>query len=266
MDAIDYNEPGDLVNRIKQSLATNYIAAIRNFHPLTAEALVQFAQLLGTPVQKHNTAGKLDPNHQPEYVNKVNFTTNIEREKQLPTQGAAALTMHTARAYSKIKPSYFCMLMVDPGWTNEEPRNNGESMLVRWKDVVKEFYERYPNTAEDDLQLLESTPIAYNPWYITQPPDDKPVLQRLPGNDYVVRAWENIRPTSKQLTGKNDYLQALERFFEVADTCSSMIEYIMEPGFLVVLDNKRVAHGRRGFVSERQGAINPRKMLTIGIH
>lgn len=272
---IDYNDP-EMLPKIKKSLSENHLALVRNFSPCSEEQLLKFANLLGVPVQKHNKSGKLDAGKQLElsdYINKVNYQQNIEEEKRLPTQGAAMLKLHTGRAYSKIKPTYFCMLMENPGWTDYEIGNNGESLLVRWADVIKEYHEHYPATATNDLDILMTTKIAYNPWYINEEPDDSPLIKKIGENDYMVRAWENLMERAKELEidDKNTYLEILERFYNVAHDCSKVIEYIMEQGMLIIIDNKRVAHGRRAFVSERIGSqgvpeVNPRKILAIGIH
>ncbi|MFL5739959.1 MAG: TauD/TfdA family dioxygenase, partial [Flavisolibacter sp.] len=193
-------------------------------------------------------------------------------QQRLPTQGCSEILFHTARAFAKLRPVYFSMLMIDHGWV-EEPGNSGESRLVYWKDVIDEMYLRYPSEAQGDLEILSTTPISYSPSYAKDEPAELPIIINYQDEEKIeVRVWENILSTLTEIDilDKDKYLKSLERFYSVANSCSRAIEYIMSNNMLIILDNRKVAHARKPFQGQKKNGngnveLNPRKILSTHI-
>lgn len=260
-------------DRVELALSRNHIATVTNF-PSTQEDLFYFAQFLGTPMLKHSSMGV---GTQPSaFIGDVRLRPDIPAEKRLPTQKDVELTFHTAHAYSNNRPRYFAMLMADPGWRDQESGFNGESLLVRWKDVVTEYQNRYPITAETDLIRLMQTPISYAPWYAQRDVANSPIMSFLPEGDVELRYWESMFPIIEQLTNQgviaegDMYMDVLRRFDEITNSCGQIVEYPMQKGQLTIMDNRRVAHARRPFLPSKitpNGLVeyNPRQIYSIHI-
>ncbi len=256
-----------LVALVRERLATHRMAAVRHF-PADPDALLRVVRNFGEPLLRFGRPGTTAM----DYIGDVRYRPDITADKRLVTQGNEELAFHTARAYAPRRPAYFAMLMVEPGWTDQGAGRNGESLLARWQDVVDEFRERFPATAEEDLRLLSGVAVAYKPWFAPIEPANEPVLFRMPEGDVGVRYWESMLATANEWIGGvadgERYLTALSRFDATANACARAVEYQMEPRQLIVVDNNRVAHARRPFVASRVDAqgnteFNPRWILSV---
>lgn len=269
--AINYkdHDQKEIIARAKICLEDTSILAINDFPP-DPSALLDFSYNFGKPLLKY-TKGETDVM---DYVADIRLQPNISEDKRRPTQGNSEIKFHTAHSYIVVRPTYFALLMTDQGWLDQSKGNNGESLLIRWKDVIEEFKSRYPLTAEDDLQRLTTTSISYKPWYVEAEPANEPIMFYLPEGDIGVRYWEGISSTTEESVETINegyiYLQALKRFDEVVNTCQKTIEYQMDKNQLIVIDNRRVAHARKPFTATKidtQGnkKINPRQVFTIHV-
>jgi hypothetical protein len=245
------------------------IVAVRQFPP-DPQVLLRFVCRVGQPLPRHGRSGT-DPL---DFIGDVRFRPDVEPERRLVTQGNDELAFHTARAYTSPRPRYFAMLMAEPGWTDEAPGQCGESLLVRWTDVVAELASRHPEHLEDDLALLRDTPVSYTPSFAPTSPVNEPLMVSSSRIDTVVRYWEGMLDTVPawigQIPAPDRYLAALRRFDAAANTCSRAIEYQMERSQLILIDNHRVAHARRPFIATRVDAAglphyNPRQILSVYI-
>jgi alpha-ketoglutarate-dependent taurine dioxygenase len=241
--------------------------AIVNDFPSEPEALVEFGRRLGEPMIRRGTS----PTQSSAYIGDVRFRPDIGTEQRLPTQTSAPLPLHTARSFEKSRPRYFLLLMVDPGWPATGDASGGESLFVRWQDVVEEFRSTFSATAEADLARLASTPIAYKPWYVKDEPAVEPLVSVV---DYSARYWENMLGTLDAAeilsTDRAAFRESLERFDSVAQSCGGMIQTRLCAHQLAVLDNRKMAHGRAGFLASRcdsDGEIehNPRRIWTVHV-
>ncbi len=255
------------------ALASESLATIAHF-PSDAEALVAFARQLGAPMLRRGTAAAAASS----FVGDVRWRPDIEAAQRLPTQTASELSFHTARSFEVVRPRYFAMLMVDPGWIDGRPGTNGESLLVRWRDVIAEYHERYPDTADQDLGVLRRTRIAYRPWYLRDEPSHEPLLRdEGVDGDVEMRYWEDLLATLPEalqtVTSGEDaeaFATVIGRFDAVLNSAHAVIEHQMQAGQLTLVDNRRVAHARRPFVPNRvraDGTVehNPRRLLTVHI-
>ncbi len=266
------HEPATAAQRVLETLRNSHIATIVNFPP-DPDSYVSFARLIGTPMLKHSSTGG---GGSMDYIGEVKFRPDIDEEKRMPTQGSEELTFHTARAYTTVRPRYFALLMADPGWRDQKPGLNGESLLVRWNDVMEEFVGEYPHTASSDLHRFMTTNIRYAPWYVKNGVANEPIMKLSSEGDVEVRYWENIVPIMDELVKEvviddgDAYFETLQRFDYVANTCSKTIEYPMAKGQLTIMDNRRIAHARYPFLASRlndRGEMehNPRKIYSVHI-
>jgi hypothetical protein len=157
------------------------MVAVRQFPP-DVEQLLRFVRRMGQPLARHGRSGT-DPL---DFIGDVRFRPDVEPGRRLVTQGSEELSFHTARAYTSPRPRYFAMLMLEPGWIDEAPGWRGESLLVRWSDVVAELATRHPEEADGDLALLRDIPVSYTPAFAPTAPVAEPLLVSSAGNDTVV--------------------------------------------------------------------------------
>lgn len=254
---------GDFQNQLDRAC----IAAVVGF-PSDPAQLVDFARRLGPPMRKHSaTTDEISA-----YVGDVRVRPDIDSANQLPTQGSEELSFHTARSYTVNRPRYFAMLMVNPGWLDAPVRHRGESLLVRWADVIAEHECEFASTYELDLRVLSQYRVRYKPSYVSDPAAFEPILSMTDGGWIAVRYWERMLLSCRELlAAEHDafpFLDALERFDHTANSCERIIDYQMQANQLIVLRNQFVAHARRPFVASRSNAEqqwNPRHLLSIHI-
>ncbi|MBA3774276.1 MAG: TauD/TfdA family dioxygenase [Ramlibacter sp.] len=260
-----------LVGDIRAQLLSGGIANIAGF-PLSKEQYFQLAALFGRPMRKHTAE---DGGGTDEYIGVVRYEPPAEGDKQPPTKGASALPFHTARAYVRVRPSHFFMLMVNGGAPGPAGCR-GESQLVRWDNLLQEFRQLHPEHAEADIKLLSTFPVSYKPDYVKEEASVDPLISSSPSGEITVRYWEYAfaklagSTDIQQRKGGPQFLDALSRFDSVLTAPFCRYETVLTAGQLVVIDNRRIAHGRRGFspiVSDASGrpTPNPREMWTMHV-
>ena len=211
-----------------------------------------------------------------DYIGDVRFYSNIGQDTGLPTEGSDRIGFHTAGSYNTLRPGYFAMLMVNPGWRGKRLGDNGESLFVRWSDVIDEYQRRYPLSVAKDIECLMKTPVSYAPAFVKDDVASEPLLRVTGDKEFEVRYWDNILETIKILIDKNlipngkYFYEILARFDQVVHSCPASIEHQMERSELIILDNRKIAHGRQSFISFEKnpdaGTIsNPRQLFTIHI-
>ncbi len=268
--SIEYKPGPDFVDQTRQVFHQEAVVLLRKF-PTDKDLLVDFSRQLGPLMPGYRTVADSANG----YIQEVRIRPDISPEERLATERDGELKPHTAHSWGLVRPQVFGLLMIDPGWRNQPPGNNGESILVRWKDIFLEMAERFPNSYEEDWAVLKSTNILFTAAHLQDSPANEPIIVELGSKyDIGVRYKENmlsvIERLIHQIPNGERYYQALLRFDEVAQTTSSRYEFPMEAGDLYLVDNRRVGHARRSFEAQRissdtQPVYNPRFLFNIHI-
>jgi alpha-ketoglutarate-dependent taurine dioxygenase len=262
---------GQALEAVCAALETFGLAILRGF-PTQPRALLDFAQLFGTPEPRHPSAEPPSLEDPMSWVTRVYYRTDLPDGQERPyTQGAARLELHTARAAAFEQPRLFMMLMADPGRPDDRP-DHGQSRFARLDDAIRALAESHGRArCAQILDVLENRPIStYEPY--PDVPRVDPILSTLPDGRRMLRYWEGIRDHAAADAARDPHdgdtlLRALLDFDDALDAVT--IETELASGDLVLLDNHRVAHGRRAFaayVALPDGTSVPSTRLIYNLH
>lgn len=261
----------DLVHTVRSALLTDSLVLVSNF-PAGRVELSEFSSQLGSLMPKYQ---KTSSNLAEDFVGVVQIRPDISEQDRLSTEKGGELKPHTAKSWGLIRPHYFGLLMVDPGWTDMQPGLNGESILVRWQDVIKEMQRLHPQTFAEDYRLLTQTNVRFTATHLKDDIADMPIIFPIDSaEDLGVRYKENmvvvLSRLAPEIPNGRRFLEAVLRFDQTARNCDLRWEFAMAPGDLYVIDNRRVGHARRDFVpfrldSQGQTQYNPRLLYNIHI-
>ncbi|OGK35798.1 hypothetical protein A3A93_03290 [Candidatus Roizmanbacteria bacterium RIFCSPLOWO2_01_FULL_38_12] len=265
---VDYSQGSLQASELaRKALDKNHIVELTHF-PHDQEVLASFCSGFGPLMPKYRATGTTPA----DYVGDVRFRSDIKLEDRLATEKDGELRPHTAKSWGLERPRYFALLMVNPGWTNQPAEMNGESRFVRAQDAVAEMGLQFPDTFKEDFQLLTSTPVRFTATHIQDETAHMPILFFVDGNGTLgLRYKENMLSVLTKLAPSIEngerYVEAVQRFDEALQTAPH-IETLLQPGELIIMDNRVVAHARRTFVSTGtddigQVVINPRHLYNI---
>jgi len=238
--------PGLDMDLLLKRVHTQGLAVLSGF-PADPEELLAFGRRLGTPSRKPAYGGAANSPKDGDafgYIGDVRLMTDIEAGRRRPTQDRAEVRMHTARSFAVNRPRYFVLLMADPGRRTERGQS-GESVYTSIDHACAALHRRFPDTAAEDLEVLASTPV---PWTLPHAPENAartPVLQSTSPRTF--RYWQGIADDIPAEAADSRLAAALTRLDQVINDPAVQAELVAEAGDLVLLDNDRVAHGRRPF-------------------
>ncbi|HUQ56479.1 TauD/TfdA family dioxygenase [Lentzea sp.] len=232
------------------------IVIVRGFSLEPAD-LVAFARRLGTPEPGVLNDGSKTPDMPRYWINEI--TTQ--------KKPAEVLGLHTAGAHEPVEPGVHLLLMVKTSPRPADPEaDNGQSRFARVEDAVVRMSSMFGEAAaESALEILRTTPIS------TEFPADSPRVEPIVSKDsdgtWSFRYWTKVRQHAVNggLTGEQ--LEALRMFDEALN--AETFEFTMEKGDLVVLDNRRTAHGRRAYPAfevEQDGSQVDAKRMIFNMH
>lgn len=263
----------DLTGRTRQALATNHAALIQGF-PADPEGYIDFLETLGNPVRNYgsaagNAAYSLHPS-----INVVRCAAGPGSGHRVQEQGGS-LPPHTARAFSKTRPRYIAMLMINPGWPAPSGQA-GESVIVRWNDVLRHMQQTSPDSYDEDYALLTGTPVTITATYVTDEWATTPLVFPLDdatngaekGARWSLALWDQLPGMQMQPGLRDRYTAAARRFAQAADTPAVRSTYPLQAGEILILDNNRFGHGRLTFPRTRpdtRGAneLSPRELWSV---
>lgn len=187
--------------------------------------------------------GSLTPDQPMYWVNDVS-------SKKKPSE---VLKQHTAGAHQAVEPTIHLLLMVDkadPEFADADI-DNGQSQFSRVDDAVARMSSMFGEAAaEAALELLLETPISTE--FPADSPRVDPILTRGSDGTWAFRYWGRVREHAVKGGLTEEQIEALRMFDEALN--AEKFEFVMEKGDLVVLDNRRTAHGRRAFPAYEQAA------------
>ena len=177
--------------------------------------------------------------------------------KRMPTQDFRPIHFHTARAYAKRRPNVFCMLMFDQGWTGLENGQNGESKLLTISDFLNEFNKVSGAQAEEFLDILKSYKLQYKPSFYTGDVGQGALLWEKNGKT-CFRFWEGLTNDLVETLALVEPNSGIENALRAVSTtlteAKPSYKALLDPGDIIVLDNKAVAHARNAFLPLKQNS------------
>ena len=271
--------PGDITAAARESIAEHRLAFLRNFPP-TVDRYISLLEQLGELCPNYaagtaNDAYRLHP-----AINIVRCRPVAPGETQRVQEKSGPLPMHTGRSFARRRPLHLAMLMVDPGWIDGPPGDNGESLIVRWGDVLAELRRRFPGQAAEDLRLLTGTALSFPASHLDEEPSELPFVY-VPGtprhtpilDDVAARLPQDtsrLRRAAEGIKGGERWLAAVERFVAIANDPRVRRRYTMSAGDVVIIDNDRYGHGRCDVIPTRTApggavTVNPRVIWSVNI-
>ncbi|KUH38183.1 hypothetical protein ATE80_14000 [Streptomyces kanasensis] len=271
--------PADIRAATVASVAEHRLAYLRGF-PLDVARYTDLLEHLGELCPNYAAGSASDAYALHPAVNTVRCRAPEPGGEQRVQEKAGSLPLHTGRSFARRRPLHLAMLMADPGWRDFAPGHNGESLIVRWGDVLRAVRERHPEHWAEDLRLLTANSVSFPASHLDEEPSALPFLY-VPGtprltpvpDDVAVRLPQDVtrlgRAAERMPDGERWY-EAVVRFKATADDPEVHQAYVMEAGDVVVIDNDRYGHGRQEVVATRTApdggtAVNPRTIWSVNI-
>jgi alpha-ketoglutarate-dependent taurine dioxygenase len=164
------------------------------------------------------------------------------------------LGLHTAASTLAVTPNLHAMLMMHKGAETSDPTvDNGQTVLARVDDAVRKLHaDLGPEQAEETLRLLTTTAISTEHQF-DYAQRDEPVLYRGEDGSWQFRYWTYIVLLAQRAGLAGERLEALSAFDAALNSPEVKFEVVLGAGDLIILNNRRVAHGRRPFPTEVMG-------------
>lgn len=255
----DFEMLRDLASR---QLLFHHVARVRNF-PKRLDDFVRFVSSWGHPLPYYGGNGQGSHRDHPA-VHRVRYQQEAAGRGELHALDGP-LGAHSAQSLRTPRPGFFAMLMVDSGWTDGPAGTNGESVLVPWREVLHALASRFPKGWKDLLSPL-MLPVPF-PGGATMPiiyelPDARDDFDRGVRLKYGLLDWWDAEADVHPST-----CEALGALLDEAQHPSVLVELPLVAGELIILDNNRWAHGRRGVRGLRMGQFgqetNPRELWSV---
>jgi hypothetical protein len=233
---------------------------------------------LGKPRQNYAARSSTMSEDDPHAVlNLVRYKPPADRTNSSVHYVDGALDPHSARAWSDPRPSYFAMLMVDPGWRRPSGEQSGHSLFVRWRDLFHRLARRDGLTFERHFSRLTGTSLRFGTDNVDEPVSDLPLCYELADMaddfDRGVRLKQRMQSKLWEIRDSipnfEEYRLAVEYLVANANQDAHQIVFPLEAGDMIILDNDRVAHGRLPFVGAEtingKLALNPREIWSASL-
>ncbi len=260
----DIWRPESTLEKCKQALLSHSIVLVKGIPP-SEESFFRIGAKLGHPMRKYSQSqsDSID-----QYLGKVKNTLTASGDAPMPTQGHGPINMHTARSYSSIRPDYFALLAKNEGF----PLVSAQTSFVALADAIEEFKRREGETWPSSLDLLSSVKVLYGPKHVKEGVCDVPILERMEDGTYVFRYWEEImsglESTVISASDRPHFVAILERFNRIVNSPDLALQHLLKNGEMILIDNRRVAHGRTGFTPYLSSDLgekifNPRELISM---
>lgn len=250
----------DFVAAVKTELVHSGVVRIARF-PASAAGYVEFLSAFGEPLGYYGDDAGTHPEHAAIW--------RIRYEPEAAAQGevhalAGPLAPHSSQSLRWPRPSFFSMLMVDPGWRDRPPGENGESLLVRWREAIQ-LMRSDTLHADAVTELFSEVPF----------PDDVPrsvaydLATATDSDDIGMRLKSDLLNHLRSVAPDHPATAAVERLAKAAAQVAKRVP--LAAGDLLLLDNDRWGHGREsvvGYEVAPRGEVhlNPRELwsATVG--
>jgi alpha-ketoglutarate-dependent taurine dioxygenase len=263
---------GDVIAAAREVLDRHRVCLVRGF-PTEPDRFLEFLRGFGTPLDNYSSRSELADDDPHPQINRVKYKPKGQYTRKSVHYQEGELRPHSARSWRTPRPAYFAMLMVDPGWRDTPEGERGESLVLHWRHLFTRLAERDGETFTRHFERLTGTPIRFAANNVREEYADLPLCYPLSdaadAYDVGVRLKQDI--TQKLLDLKGDiedfdgYAEAVEYLVANAADHGMQACFPMDSGDLLIIDNNRVAHGRRKITGERDGAVNPRELWSVTV-
>lgn len=268
---LDYSRLGQdaLVVQTKQRLLRNKAFSVVNF-PAQKSDYANFCSTFGEllPTYREQAEGDVFG------IGDVAFKPSVASGERFATERLGPLPFHTSRSWSMQRPRFFSMLMKSTGPLGNPVGQNGESMLLRSSDALRDMQQRHPERYKEHLAVLMQTAVRFRADHLLEDPDTYPLLFSLPDganeHDHGMRFKNNLvrilKSTRAEIADADRFFGGLDRFESVLLTTDRSLVFQMAPGQLTFFDNSRIAHGRRPFAPiQTDTDIFPRHLFNAQV-
>ncbi|WP_159083635.1 TauD/TfdA family dioxygenase [Nocardioides terrigena] len=172
------------------------------------------------------------------------------------------LSVHSSQSLLEPRPRYFCMLMVNPGWQDNAPGLNGESLLAPWARAFESL--DHEHVAYRDIRDTLLAPMRYPDGTIRALAYDLPDARSQ--YDYGIRLKSDLESYLRESRPASVDFDAVRTFAQAAQRTALSVQ--LAAGDLIVVDNNRWGHGRQSVIGRRgDGAglmhTNPRELWSL---
>lgn len=266
LDFDDFAEE-DLRKEVVSRLQAEHLAYVKGF-PISSEEFSRFLIQFGLPLPNYNSTLASTEAKPEDIINRVCFRNG---KAEFGFQAEGPLPIHTARSWRMPPPSLFCMLMIDKG--DQRQGFSGASHLLRFRDVLIWLNETRGSSYEQSICQLTNTNITLPAKKVPEPAPLAPIVFSLGSHDpfdlgirFRADIEEVAKPQLSTLSESSNYWEALSHLVGAVKTCGALYEFQMEPGDLVVVDNRRFGHGRSTAQRLRpDGTVNSREIWSATI-
>ncbi|MFI5528237.1 TauD/TfdA family dioxygenase [Kitasatospora sp. NPDC051853] len=262
----------ELIAAAHERLKRNHIVLVGNF-PVDSDRFVGFLGGFGPLMNGYAAHSDAHDDLHPQ-LNQVRYRRRQEGVKHSVHYVDGPLSPHSARAWADPRPSYFTMLMVDPGWQDLPDGQRGESVVMSWRHLFRALAERDGEVFEEHFARLTSTPVTFHANNVKEPVSSLPLLYPLADAedryDVGVRMKQDMREKVLELKDEiedfDDYQRSLHYLLDACAEEGLQACFPMRAGDVLLMDNDRYGHGRRSTVGERtvdgEAALNGRELWS----
>jgi hypothetical protein len=262
----------NVITATRAVLAERRVCLVRGF-PTVAETFLEFLGGFGTPLDNYSSRSELADDAPSAQINRVKYKPKGQYTKKSVHYTEGELRPHSARSWRAPRPAYFAMLMVDPGWRDTPEGERGESLVLSWRNLFTRLAERDGEVFARHFERLTAMPIRFAANNVREKFAEMPLCYPLSdaadGYDLGVRLKQDLSQKILDLKGAipdfDGYQDAVEYLVANAADHAFQACFPAESGDLLLIDNNRIAHGRREIIGERDGATNPRELWSVTV-
>ncbi|MFE9581488.1 TauD/TfdA family dioxygenase [Nocardia sp. NPDC006044] len=262
----------DVVAAARAVLERHRVCLVRGF-PTEPGTYLEFLRGFGTPLDNYASRSELADDDPHPQINRVKYKPPGQYTRKSVHYQEGELRPHSARSWRTPRPACFAMLMVDPGWRDTPEGQRGESLVLSWRQLFARLAERDGETFTRHFDRLTTTPIRFAANNVREEYTDIPLCYPLPdaagAYDVGVRLKQDITEKLPGLAGDIEefdaYAEAVDYLVTNAADPAFQACFPMDSGDLLLIDNNRMAHGRRNIVGMRDDAINPRELWSVTV-
>ncbi|GAA4419218.1 hypothetical protein GCM10023148_18270 [Actinokineospora soli] len=240
----------DLLSALSTALRTEGIALLRGF-PSDPAALVALGRRFGLPQRLLATRAELPADVPLNWAVDVVFRGDLAEADRFDfVEGAKPLELHTARATAAVQPQLFLMHMANASEPDADSPDHGQSHFARLDDALDHLVAEHGRARADEIVRVLSTSTFEPIDSCRAEPVVAAILTKKDNGRWKMRVWEGIADHAAR-NAPPALADAVTAFYAALNTVRC--EVTLTSGDLILLDNERVAHGRRGFPAWHPG-------------
>lgn len=224
--------------------------------PHDTKLLLEFMKNFGVPLRKINAVDDSVMS----YIGDVRVQYDIPEGKRMPTQSFGKVDLHTARGYAKQRTRIFAMFKHDEGLSDTD----GESQFLEWDSFICDYLKSYGVQGSQDIEIISATNVSaildsYAKYYTKDQIGYEPLIIKDKEGKYFIRYWVKMKESIQKFYKNSDlssidklFIEAINRFDDAVNHYHGVYKINLKPGELVIMDNRKFAHGRLPFKAYRK--------------